>query len=72
MAIALPGADRGIITESQLKHVKMAMNTKALLQQVQYIVDAEGNQTAVQMDLELWSLLYPGSSLSTILAKQHN
>jgi len=37
----------------------MAMNTKALLQQVQYIVDAEGNQTAVQMDLELWQKLQP-------------
>ena len=37
----------------------MAMNTKELLQQVQYIVDAEGNQTAVQMDLELWQKLQP-------------
>ncbi|MBC6424094.1 MAG: hypothetical protein GDA38_23320 [Hormoscilla sp. SP12CHS1] len=41
--------DGSIITESQLKHVKITMNTKELLQQVQYIVDAEGNQTAVQM-----------------------
>jgi len=37
----------------------MAMNTKEILPQVQYIVDAEGNQTAVQMDLELWQKLQP-------------
>jgi len=35
----------------------MATNTAELLQQVKYIVDAEGNQTAVQMDIELWQKL---------------
>lgn len=37
----------------------MAMNTAELLQQVKYIVDGEGNQTAVQMDIELWQKLQP-------------
>ncbi|MBO1351227.1 MAG: hypothetical protein EBE86_029440 [Hormoscilla sp. GUM202] len=35
------------------------MNTKELLQQVKYILDDRGNQTAVQMDLELWQKLQP-------------
>ena len=37
----------------------MAMNTKELLQQVKYILDDRVNQTAVQMDLELWQKLQP-------------
>jgi len=35
------------------------MNTKELLQQVKYILDDRVNQTAVQMDLELWQKLQP-------------
>ncbi|MGK7903132.1 MAG: hypothetical protein AB4352_17335 [Hormoscilla sp.] len=33
------------------------MNTAELLQQVKYILDDRGNQTAVQMDIELWQKL---------------
>lgn len=33
------------------------MNTKELLQQVKYLVDADGNKTAVLVNIELWEKL---------------
>lgn len=33
------------------------MNAKQLLQKVQFVVDAEGNKSAVQISVEVWSEL---------------